>query len=155
MTRIDAKVPADTTCGYVADANGIDSIDPSLQTWMTFEKLRAQATAGMKGKPSGSVALSRASATARPTARHDGRARTPDTSPAAPSSAFVGICSVIEFAAPGSNDTSSRRCSLSQECVQALGRIMVISCTPELTVASTVPPSAAVPRSNRNDGRAA
>ena len=82
-----------------------------------------QATAGMKGKPSGSVALSRAEATARPTERHDGRPRTPGTSPAAPESAFVGICMVIEFAAPGSKATSIKRCSLSQEWVQALGRI--------------------------------
>ena len=103
-----------------------------------------QATAGMKGKPSGSVPL--AEPKPLPTdARHDGRGRISDTS----RRRQVGVrrhCSVIEFAAPGSNDTSSRRCSLSQECVQALGRIIVMSCTPELTVASTVPPSAGTPR---------
>ena len=63
-------------------ATGISEIEqPKALCRMSWMR----GTAGMKGKPSGSVALSRASATARPTARHDGRARTPDTSPAAPS----------------------------------------------------------------------
>ena len=64
-----------------------------------------------------------------------------------------GICMVIDLPAPAVKATSINRCSLSQEWVQALGRIKLTCCTPEVTVAVTVPPKVALSARSDNLGR--